>query len=71
MIEIKILFGINSTWLYFIRLDTFRMIYSGENKVLTSLIIAKTTLDPGGGGGGVLPCMAYMFLINPLVELLN
>ena len=28
------------------------MIYSGENKVLTSLIIAKTILDPGGGGGG-------------------
>ena len=38
------------------------MIYSGENKVLSSLIIAKTTLD--FGGWGVLPCMAYLFLAN-------
>ena len=49
MIEIKILLGINSTLLYFIHSDTFRMNYSGENKVLTSLIIAETTLDPRGG----------------------
>ena len=56
MIEIKILLGINSTLLYFIHSDTFRMNYSGENKVLTSLIIAETTLDPRGG---VVPCMAY------------
>ena len=28
------------------------MNYSGENKVLTSLIIAETTLDPREGGGG-------------------
>ena len=27
------------------------MNYSGENKVLASLIIAETTLDPRGGGG--------------------
>ena len=30
------------------------MNYSGENKVLTSLIIAETTLDPRGGGGSPL-----------------
>ena len=35
------------------------MNYSGENKVLTSLIIAETTFDPRGGGGGVVPSMAY------------
>ena len=47
MIEIKILLGINSTRLYFIHLDTFRVNYRGENKVLTSLIIAnKTTIEP-------------------------
>lgn len=51
MIEIKILLGINSTRLYFIHLDTFRMNYRGENKVLTSLIIVETTLDPPGVGG--------------------
>ena len=60
MIEIKILLGINSTRLYFIHLDTFRVNYRGENKVLTSLIIAnKTTLEPPWGGR-LLPCKDYM-----------
>lgn len=59
MIEIKILSGINSTRLYFIHLRTIRMNYSSENKVLTSLIIVETTLDPPWGGG-LLPCKAYM-----------
>ena len=60
MIEIKILLGINSTRLYFIHLDTFRVNYRGENKVLTSLILAnKTTLEPPWGGR-LLPCKAYM-----------
>ena len=34
------------------------MNYSGENKVLTSLIIAEPPRAPGGGGG-VVTCMAY------------